>query len=426
VLSVAEAVDLILRDIGRLPVERVPLLDALGRVLARPLVAPLTIPPWDNSAMDGYAVRAADVESASVERPIVLPVTETVAAGGFATRPLAPGTATRIMTGAPLPEGTDTVVRVEDTDGGVDRVEVRNARDAGKNVRFRGEDVREGDPVIPAGTPLGPAQLGVLASCGAAVVDVYRRPRVAIMGSGDELVDLDRFHEALAGRKIVSSNSYTLHALVRTAGAEPVNLGVATDDPDSLRERLLGAAGCDLIVTSAGVSVGEFDYTRDVLAALGAEMRFWKVRMRPGAPIGFGILNRSPDRDGLSRGIPWIGLPGNPVSTMVTFELFVRPALRRMLGYERLHRRPVRVVLEESVTIGVRLTHFLRAVVTARPDGTLSARLTGPQGSGILTSMSLANALLVVPEDRPRVEAGETASALLLTEDAQLASHFAL
>jgi molybdopterin molybdotransferase len=430
VLSVAEAVELILGDIGRLPVERVAVLDALGRVLARPLVAPLTIPPWDNSAMDGYAVRAVDVESASVERPVVLPVTETVAAGGFATRPLAPGTATRIMTGAPLPDGTDTVVRVEDTDGGLDRVEVRNARDAGKNVRFRGEDMREGDPVIPAGTPIGPAQVGVLASCGAAVVDVYRRPRVAIMGSGDELVDLDRFHEALAGRKIVSSNSYTLHALVRTAGAEPLNLGVAADDPESLRERLLGAAGCDLIVTSAGVSVGEFDYTRDVLAALGAEMRFWKVRMRPGAPIGFGILNRnsnrSSDGDALSRGIPWIGLPGNPVSTMVTFELFVRPVLRRMLGHERLHRRPVQVVLEEPVTIGARLTHFLRAVVTTRADGTLAARLTGPQGSGILTSMSLANALLVVPEDRPRVEAGETASALLLTEDAQLASHFAL
>jgi len=410
--------------------------------------------------MDGYAVRAADVESASAERPVVLPVTETVAAGGFATRPLAPGTATRIMTGAPLPEGTDTVVRVEDTDGGVERVEVRNARDANKNVRFRGEDMREGDAVIPAGTPIGPAQVGVLASCGAAVVDVYRRPRVAIMGSGDELVDLDRFHEALAGRKIVSSNSYTLHALVRTAGAEPVNLGVAADTPESLSERLLGAAGCDLIVTSAGVSVGEFDYTRDVLAALGAEMRFWKVRMRPGAPIGFGILNGSsnrspehdalspgrsghdgpshgiperdplsrgvPERDSLSRGIPWIGLPGNPVSTMVTFELFVRPALRRMLGHERLHRRPVRVVLEEPVTIGARLTHFLRAVVTTRADGTLAARLTGPQGSGILTSMSLANALLVVPEDRPRLEAGETASALLLTEDAGLASHFAL
>jgi molybdopterin molybdotransferase len=437
VLSVAEAVELILRDVRRLPVERVPVLDALGRVLARPLVAPLTIPPWDNSAMDGYAVRAADVEAASAERPVVLPVTETVAAGRFATRPLAPGTATRIMTGAPLPEGTDTVVRVEDTDGGLNRVEVRNARDARKNVRFRGEDMHEGDPVIPAGTPLGPAQLGVLASCGAAVVEVYRRPRVALLGSGDELVDLDRFHEALAGRKIVSSNSYTLHALVRTAGAEPVNLGVAADDPASLRERLVSAAGCDLIVTSAGVSVGEFDYTRDVLAELGAEMKFWKVRMRPGAPIGFGILNRSPERDGLSRGtppecdslsrgIPWIGLPGNPVSTMVTFELFVRPALRRMLGHERLHRRPVRVVLEEPVTIGVRLTHFLRAVVTTRPDGTLTARLTGPQGSGILTSMSLANALLVVPEDRPRIEAGETASALLLTEDAHLASHFAL
>ncbi|MFL5577356.1 MAG: gephyrin-like molybdotransferase Glp [Gemmatimonadaceae bacterium] len=415
-LSVAEASARILADVRTLPPERVPLLDALGRVLATPLVAPLTLPPWDNSAMDGYAVRASDVAGASAEAPVSLAVVETVAAGAFPSVPLAPGAAARIMTGAPIPEGADSVVRVEDTDGGLARVEVRNARDAGKNLRFRGEDLREGEVVLAAGTPVGAAQVGVLASCGAAAVDVFRRPRVAILGSGDELVDLDRFHEALAGRKIVSSNSYTLHALVRAAGGEPVNLGVAADTPASLRERLERAAGCDLLVTSAGISVGEFDYAREVLAEMGAELRFWRVRMRPGAPLGFGLLH----------GTPWIGLPGNPVSTMVTFELFVRPAIRRMLGHALLFRRTVTVTLEEPLAIGARLTHFLRAVIAPRADGSLGARLTGSQGSGVLTSMTRANALLVVPDDRPRVAPGETLRAIPLGDDVALAAELAL
>jgi molybdopterin molybdotransferase len=416
VLSVAEASARILADVRALPPERVPLLDALGRVLAAPLTAPLTLPPWDNSAMDGYAVRASDVASASAESPVSLPVLETIAAGGFPTRPLAPGAATRIMTGAPLPEGADSVVRVEDTDGGLARVAVRSARDAGKNRRLRGEDLRAGEVVLPAGTPVGPAQIGVLASCGAAAVDVVRRPRVAILGSGDELVDLDRFHEALEGRKIVSSNSYTLHALVRAAGGEPVNLGVSADAPAALRERLERAAGCDLLVTSAGISVGEFDYARDVLAAMGADLKFWRVRMRPGAPLGFGIL----------RGMPWIGLPGNPVSTMVTFELFVRPAIRKLLGHSRLFRRAVTATLEEPVTTGARLTHFLRAVLAPRDDGATGVRLTGPQGSGILTSMARANALLVVPEDRQRLEAGESVRAIPLGDEAELVAELSL
>lgn len=415
-LTVVEAAARILADIQVLPPERVAVLDALGRVLAEPVSSRLTIPAWDNSAMDGYAVRAADIAGASADAPVSLPVLETIPAGGFATQPLTPATAIRIMTGAPLPQGADTVVRVEDTDGGVDRVAIRDARDGRKNVRHRGEDVIAGTVVLDRGVPVGAAQIGVLASVGAAVVEVYRRPRVAILGSGDELVDLDRFDEALAGKKIVSSNSYTLHALVRSTGAEPINLGVARDDPADLRERLERAGGSDLIITSAGVSVGEFDYTRDVLAELGAEMRFWRVRMRPGAPIGFGLL----------RGVPWIGLPGNPVSTMVTFELFVRPAIRRMLGHDRLFRRPVPVTLEEPVTIGARLTHFLRAVVSPRDDGTLSARLTGPQGSGILSSMARANALLVVPEDRPRCATGDVLQALLLGDDAHLSAHFSL
>jgi molybdopterin molybdotransferase len=415
-LTVPEASERILADIARLPIERGPLLDALGRVLATEMVSPITLPPWTNSAMDGYAVRADDLAAVAPGRPVGLPVVETVVAGGFASRSLRPGEAIRIMTGAPLPDGADTVVRVEDTDAGATRVEIRDARDARRNIRPRGEDIHEGDVVLSRGAVLGAAQIGVLASVGAGAVDVFRRPRVAIIGSGDELVDLDRFHEALAGRKIVSSNSYTLHALVRAAGGEPMNLGVAADTPEALRALLERTAGCDLIITSAGVSVGELDYTRVALEQLGADMRFWKVRMRPGAPLGFGLL----------RGIPWLGLPGNPVSAMVTFELFARPAIRKMLGHERLFRRAVDVTLDEPVTIGARLMHFLRAVVTPHDDGRLHARLTGPQGSGILTSMARANALLIVPDDRPRSETGDVLRALPIVEDAQLAATFSL
>src|SRR5918911_999553 len=414
--SVLEASERILADVRPLTVERVPLLDSLGRVLAAPIVAPLTIPAWDNSAMDGYAARSDDVEPAATESPVSLTVLETVAAGAFPTRAVSAGTCTRIMTGAPMPEGADTVVRVEDTDGGLERVTIRSSRDARRNVRRRGEDITEGTRVFERGTPIGAAQVGVLASIGAASVDVYRRPRVAFLGSGDEIVDLDRFSEALDGKKVVTSNSYTLHSMIRAAGGEPVNLGIARDDPSDLRERIERASGCDLLVTTAGISAGEYDYIRNVLAEFGVTLDVWKVRMRPGAPLGFGWLH----------GMPWIGLPGNPVSTMVTFDLFVRPVMRRMLGHARLFRRPVTVTLEEPVTIGAKLTHFFRAIVTVREDGSFSARLTGAQGSGILTSMALANALLIVPEDRPRVEAGEMLHAFLLTEDAQLATHFSL
>jgi len=416
--SVAEAVARIVEGIAPLAVESVGLGEALGRVLAADVRSPITLPHWANSAMDGYAVRGVDIAGARAESPVTLPVLETIAAGAFPTRALGAGEATRIMTGAPIPEGADTVVRVEDTDAGLTEVQVRNDRDREKNIRRRGEDLTEGTIALPVGMPLGAAQIGVLASIGQASVAVHRRPRVAILGSGDELVDLDHFDEVRAGRKIVSSNAYTLDALVRLNGGIPIALGHAADTREAMRalfERALTERP-DLIVTSAGVSVGEFDHTRAALEEMGAKMALWRVRMRPGAPVGFGTI----------AGIPWIGLPGNPVSVMVTFELFVRPTIRRMLGHTRLHRRPVAVTLEEPVRIGAKLTHFLRAIVTTQPDGSLTARLTGPQGSGILTSMSLANALLVIPEDRPEVSAGERLSALLLTEDASTSATFAL
>jgi molybdopterin molybdotransferase len=405
-LTPAQAAQEILAPIRPLATERLPLREALGRVLAEDVASPLDLPPWDNSAMDGYAVRAADVTRAGVE----LRVIETVAAGQFPARALAPGEATRIFTGAPLPAGADGVIRQEDTEplagGGV---RITNPRDAGKNLRRRGEDIRRGGQALAAGTALGPAQLGVLASIAHATPLVHRAPRVTFLGSGDEIVDLDRASEILAGTKIATSNSYTLHANIRRSGGVPLELGIARDTVESLREHFARSAeeGADLLITTAGVSVGEHDLVRDVLTALGMKMKLWRIAMRPGAPVGFGLLGST----------PWIGLPGNPVSTMVTFELFVHPAIRRLLGHSLPFRRTVPVVVAEPVTLGPRLRHFLRAVVTPRAgDGALEARLTGPQGSGILTSMARATALLIVPEDRPTVAAGETLSAILLDD----------
>lgn len=406
-LAAAEAALRILAEVRRQPALRIPLDDALGGVLAEDVRSPIDIPAWSNSAMDGYAARGDDVRGASGEHPVRLRVVERIPAGAFPTRGLGPGECARIFTGAPLPEGADTVVRQEDTDEGEETVTVVRDRDVGVNIRRAGEDVRTGDTVLAEGTELGAAHLGVLASLAVAQPLVYRRPRVAILGSGDEIVDVDRPEEILSGRKTASSNTHTLMALVREAGGEPVNLGIARDTPESLRAHLRRALDADLLVTSAGISVGEHDYLRPVLAELGAEQRFWKLRMRPGAPVGFGLLN----------GVPWVGLPGNPVSTMVTFELFVRPAIRRMCGHRLPFRRSVPVRAAESIRLKPKLQHFLRAVVSEGTDGP-EARLTGPQGSGILTSMIRANALLVVPEGQFETPAGATLRAIRLDDPA--------
>jgi len=406
-LSAAEAARRILGDVRRQPALRMPLDDALDGVLAEDVVSPLDIPAWTNSAMDGYAARGNDVRGASAERPVRLRVIEQLPAGAFPTRPLGPGEVARIFTGGPLPDGADTVIRQEDTDEGAETVTIVRDRDIGVNIRLAGEDIRRGMTVLRAGKDLGPAELGVLASLAVAQPLVYRRPRVAILASGDEIVDVDRPEEILSGRKTASSNTHTLVALVRRAGGEPVSLGIARDTPESLREHLRRALDCDLLVTTAGISVGEHDYVRSVLAELGAEQRFWKLRMRPGAPVGFGLL----------RGIPWIGLPGNPVSTMVTFELFVRPAIRKMSGRSLPFRRAAPVHMAEPVSLKPNLQHFLRGIVSDGPQGP-EARLTGPQGSGILTSMVLANALLVIPEGQFETPAGALVQAIQLDDPA--------
>ena len=405
--SVEEAVRRILADIAPVEAEMVALRDGLGRVLARDVHSPIALPPWDNSSMDGYAVRADDIRQASASSPVVLPVLETVAAGARPTQSVREGTAIRVMTGAPVPTGADTVIRVEDTDRGTERVTIRDPRDAGRNVRPRGEDLRAGALAVGKGTTLGPAQLGVLASVGAASIAVHRTPRVAILTTGDELVDVDRFEEVRKAERIVSSNSYTLRAAVQSAGGAVLDLGISPDDPSAMRARLASAVGCDLVLTSGGVSVGDFDYTKGVVESLGGTLKLSRVRMRPGAPLTFGAIGD----------LPWVGLPGNPVSSMVTFELFVRPAIRKLRGERLLFRRVFDVRLAEPLTIQAPLMHFLRAIVSTDERGELVAHLTGPQGSGLLTSMSLANALVVVPPDRASIAAGEHTKAILFADE---------
>jgi molybdopterin molybdotransferase len=377
-------------------------------VLAEDVASPIDLPPWDNSAMDGYAVRSADVSGATVERPVTLTVLETVPAGHFPERTLGQGQATRVATGAPVPAGADGVIRQEDAEalpGG--RVAIRDDRDAGHNVRPKGGDIRRNDVVFTRGTTLGPAALGVLASMAHGLPLVHRPPRVAYFASGDEIADLDETSAILAGRKIATANSYTLHGMIRRAGAVPEDLGLARDTKASLAERIRAATGADMLVTTGGVSVGEHDLVREVLSGLGCEIKLWRVRMRPGAPLGFGLLG----------GMPWIGLPGNPVSTMVTFELFARAAIRCLLGAALPFRRTVPVRVGDPIQLGPPLQHFLRVIVGPEgPARGLTARLTGPQGSGILTSMARANALLVVPEDCRSVAAGATLQALVLDD----------
>ena len=403
-ISVREAAGRIVAGVPVLGTEEVPLLAALGRILAEEVKSPMDLPAHTNSAMDGYAVRSDDVRGASAGQPVTLRIVDEVPAGRFPARPVGPGEATRIFTGAPLPPGSDGVIRQEDTERVGDEVRILSDRDAGRNFRLAGEDLKKGRKVFGYGTLLGAAQIGVLASIARATVRVHRRARVAIIASGDEIADIDQAAEIRSGRKTASSNSYTLHALIRDSGAVPVPMGIAADTLDSVREKLeRAAAETDLIVSTAGVSVGEHDFVRDALLSLNATLDFWRVRMRPGSPLGFAHVGR----------VPWIGLPGNPVSTMVCYELYVRPAVRRMQGHRALFRRPLPVTLSETVKTSGKLTHFLRAIVTEK-NGRWLAKLTGPQGSGILTSMAAANALLIVPEELNEVQSGESLSAIPL------------
>lgn len=403
-ISVDEALAAVLARFEPLPVEDVPTLNALGQVLAEDAVADFDVPPLTNAAMDGYAVRAEDTHGAAPERPVVLRVVEDLPAGRCAVHRVEPGTAIRIMTGAPLPDGADTVVQFELTGEGIGKprggeVEILVEAKPRVNVRQAGEDIKAGRVTLPAGTLLRPGEVGVLATMGRATARVHRRPRVAVLSTGNEVVQPG---QPLAPGKIYDANSFTIAAMVQRAGGLPVPLGVAPDDVDALVRLVEHIERVDLLVTSAGVSVGDYDVVKQALNRDG-QVTFYQVRMRPGRPLAFGQL----------AGIPLLGLPGNPVASAISFELFGRPAIMRMLGRRSWDRPEVEARLDGTIDNYDRRRSYYRVRLERRKDGYV-ARLTGPQGSGILSSMAMADGLMVIPEERGRVGPGESVVVRLL------------
>ena len=404
-LTASEAQRLILEASSVLGTETVAFPEALSRVLGEEVVAGRDLPPADNSAMDGFAVRAADLAGASQARPVRLRVAFEVAAGAEAARALGVGEAARILTGAPIPAGADSVVRQEDVAREGESVLVQVAPSLRENVRERGEDVRCGERVFEPGAVIGPAEVGMLAALGRTVVSVRQRPRVAILSSGDELVEPDG---DVSGGRIVASNSYSIAAQCREIGAEPVQLGIARDDPADLERRFRAGLRADVLVSSAGVSVGDRDYVRPVLEKLGCTLLFWGVKIKPGFPVCFGRFTAG---DG-----PLVfGLPGNPVSAMMTFEQFVRPALLKMAGHRVWFRPLIRATLGERLQKGPGRLHFVRVWLERQGDQVI-ARSTGTQSSGALRSMTLATGLLIFPAEETILNPGDSANVQVLDE----------
>jgi len=396
-LSVTNAQQCILESISVLGSEQVRLEQSLGRVLAEEVRANRDIPPYDVSAMDGYAVRSADL----VQVPATLAIIEDIKAGDMPSMAVQTGQCSRIMTGAPVPQGADAVIRVEDTlpvsDG---KVQINVAVKTGNDIRLRGEGMSNGEVVLKAGTEITPGVIGVLATVKCAQVQGVCRPCVAILSTGNELEDMD---EPVDPNKIPNSNSYALMAQLQALGIEPVLLGIARDDPGELAEYLQRGLKFDVLLVSGGTSVGVHDYVRPAIESLGVKMKFWRVAIKPGHPLAFGIFQQT--SAGSDKRSFVFGLPGNPVSSMVCFEQFVAPALRRMMGHQRLYRRAIAARLTHKLKHQPGRTEFIR-VTLAQEKGGFAATSTGAQGSGMLLSMAQADGLMMVPADCSGVEAG--------------------
>lgn len=399
-ISADQALEIVLENVAPLGVERAPILDACGRVLAEAIRSPRDIPGFDNSAMDGYAIRAADIVNASEANPVRLAVVETVGAGQMPTRRLEAGQATRTMTGAPIAEGADAIIQVELTRGSGYTVEILAAAPTRSFIRPRGEDLHRGELVMSAGKILSPADLGMLAAMNRAMVEVVRRPRVAIVSTGDELVDVD---EAPSGAQVVNSSAYALAGAIREAGGEPAILKVARDTPGEIRARLSEAMQFDAVLSTGGVSVGQFDHVKGALDELGMRQLFHGVAQRPGRPLKFGTVGYR----------PIFGLPGNPVSTMVCFYLYARPAILKMGGRRRVGLPRVKARCGVDIKTAKELTEFVRVKVELDGDDWV-ATPTGNQGSGILSSLSRADGLLIGPSTETLIKAGAYATVLLL------------
>ena len=419
-LPVEDALARILDLCEPLATETLPIDAAVGQVLAESIVAPFDIPPLDNTAMDGYAVQSASTEDASESAPLRLRVVGELAAGYVYAGAVGAGEAVRIMTGAPMPDGADTIVPFEETDEfglrapgqehtTIEDVGILKAAAAGANIRRRGEDVRRGDRVLEAGTVLRGPEVAVLASLGVGEAQVVRRPRVAILSTGDELLSPG---QPPAPGKIYDSNSYGLSALVQQYGGVPIRSGIASDTIEALTAKIQEAlVDADLLITSAGVSRGDFDVVKEVLVREGA-IDFWTVRMKPGKPLAFGQFAAAGGRR-----VPHIGLPGNPVSSLLAFELFGRLAIQKLMGRSPQARPVLRAIAEEDIVNTDARRVYARATMDLDSEGQWHARLTGAQGSGVLTSMALANGYAICPEDAERIHAGEECDVIMVDWD---------
>jgi molybdopterin molybdotransferase len=398
-LTFLEARSTILASISPLGTERVSLLAALNRVASADLLAPADLPSMDNSAMDGFAVRTADCKVGGA-----LTIAGFLPAGGDLGITVTPGSTVRIMTGAPIPPGADAVIPWEECSESNGTITVQREVKSGQHIRWHGEDVRAGSTVVAAGTVIRPSQISMLASCGQVMIPVYRIPRVAILSTGDELVDLGQ--PAGAG-KIINSNSLALAAAVAACGAEPVLLGIARDTREDHRAKLAEGLACDALITSAGVSAGDRDLVREVLAELGVEQQFWKILIKPGHPTAFSLDGKK----------PVFSLPGNPVSSLVTFEMFAKPALLRLMGHPRPVSPTISAVLRDDVQKKPGRVHFLRVRLMAAPDGTIFASTAGDQNTGILTTLLHADGLGILPADETKFAAGSSIDVHVINPD---------
>jgi molybdopterin molybdotransferase len=401
-ISVEKALNTILVNFRPLGLEKINILEARKRVIGEDIFAPHNIPSADNSAMDGYAVRHIDTKGATQDKPLQLKIIEDIPAGKVALKKIKKGEAARIMTGAVIPEGADSVIRQEDTKKNGKTVIIYSSIKKGLNIRFAGEDVQKGELVVNKGSAIRPADIGMLAALGKAFISVYQKPRVAIMSTGDELVDIET--DPPLG-KIINSNSYSLAAQVLECGGIPIMLGISKDKKIDLQKKFKTALHADVIISSGGVSVGDFDFVKNVMGEIGNAMHFWQVAMRPGKPLAFGAIES----------VPLFGLPGNPVSAMVSFEQFVRPSLLKMQGHKKIFRQTAKAVCDQEVQKSAGFKHFIRAVVKKEKDQYI-ASTTGAQGSGILKSMVIANALIVMGENETRIKKGSQVTIQLLDD----------
>ncbi len=403
--GVLEALDIVLSHVKPVSYEKVFLFDALDRISGENIISPVDLPPYDNSAMDGFAILSSDTRGASGEKPVFLKIKGEIKAGDDASSMvLTSGSAFKIMTGGMMPKGADAVVEVEQVKVEGDKVCIFQEVETGRNVRKRGESVKKGEMIIKKGDVLTPGRIGLASSIGRSYLSVYRKPKVGLIVTGDEVFEVD---EEPSPGGIRNSNSYTLYTLIKRAGGDPINFGVVKDDPKDIEKAISEAIGiCDILLTTGGVSMGDYDFVKDILGKVGIDLVFWKVAMKPGKPLVFGVKGEK----------LFFGLPGNPVSCMVSFEIFVKPSLRKMMGESKIFNPVFTAYLDEDVPYQRDGRYHFARVTVRKENNKFYVSTTGPQGSGILKSMAIGEGFIVIPPGDGYLKKGSPVPLIIFEE----------